>query len=345
MSHLPPQPWCEHCVRGRAPEADHKRVTLERADKELPVIAFDFAFLKTSQGSERTSVADAYATQLVAVDGDSGMIRVVPAPGKNVSDYLVTGLRKFVESTFHTKVRLRCDNEPAAVIFAERVKALLPGVVVLENTPRHDHAATLAERAIRSVEDQVRVLRLDIESRYGISLNANMSLLPWVARHAGWLLTRCKIKGNGCTPYQDAYGTKYSGEMLNIAETALFRFPYPDHRRISGKRTLHKRDVFETSLRDSDTRRSCDGEGGRLCCEQGADRENRFFFSTGRKCQAGTLLLLIFMLCGIRRLCLSKHCNMHDCRGMCGWIGSLSFVCGGFPLLSLQALSRGQVEL
>ena len=124
VSHLPPQPWCEHCVRGRAPEGDHKRVSFERADKELPVIAFDFAFLKTSQGSERTSVADAYATQLVAVDVDSGMIR-------------------------------------------------------------------------GSVEDQVRVLRLDVEARYGISLNAKMSLWPWIARHAGWLLTRCKIKGNG----------------------------------------------------------------------------------------------------------------------------------------------------
>ena len=145
VSHLPPQPWCEHCVHGRAPEGDHKRVTFEQADKELPVIAFDFAFLKTSQGSGRTIVAGAHATQLVAVDVDSGMIRVVPAPGKNVSNYLVTGLRKFVESTFHTKVRLRCDNEPAAIIIAERVKALLPGVVVLENTPRHDHAANPAE--------------------------------------------------------------------------------------------------------------------------------------------------------------------------------------------------------
>ena len=113
-------------------------------------------------------------------------------------------------------------------------------IVVLENTPRHDHAANPAERAIRSVEDQVRVLRLDVEARYGIQVSANMSLWPWIARHAGWLLTRCKIKGNGCTPYQDAYGTKYSGEMMNIAETVLFRFPYPEHRRISGKRTLHK---------------------------------------------------------------------------------------------------------
>ena len=200
---------------------------------ELPVIAFDFAFLKTSQGSERSTVADAYATQLVAVDVDSGMIRVVPGPGKNVSDYLVTGLRKFVESTFHKKAHLRCVNEPAAIIIAERVMALLPNVVVLENTPPHDHAANPAARAIRSVEDQVRVLRFDVEARYGIQVSANMSLWPWIARHAGWLLTRCKIKSNGCTPYQDAYGTKYSGEMMSIAETVLFRFPYPEHRRIS----------------------------------------------------------------------------------------------------------------
>ena len=88
---------------------------------------------------------------------------------------------------------------------------MLPGVVVLENTPRHDHAANPAEWAIRSVDDQVRVLRLDVEARYGIQLNANMSLWPWIARRAGWLLTRCKIKGNGCTPHQDAHGTKYSG--------------------------------------------------------------------------------------------------------------------------------------
>ena len=135
MSHLPPHPWCEHCVRGRAPEGDQKGVTFEQADKELPVIAFDLAFLKTSQGSERNAVADAYATQLVAVDVDSGMIRVIPAPGKNVSDYLVTELRKFVESTFHKKARLRCDNEPAAIIIGERLKALMPEIVLLENTP------------------------------------------------------------------------------------------------------------------------------------------------------------------------------------------------------------------
>ena len=55
--------------------------------------------------------------------------------------------------------------------------------------------------------------------------------------------------------------------------------------------------------------------------------------SSPLKRQAGTLLLLIFMLCGIRCLCLSKHYNVHDRRGMCGSIGNLSFVGGSSPLL------------
>ena len=47
LTHLPPQPWCEQCVRGRGTENPHKRVTFERAESTLPVIAFDFCFIKT----------------------------------------------------------------------------------------------------------------------------------------------------------------------------------------------------------------------------------------------------------------------------------------------------------
>ena len=48
LTRLPPQPWCEQCTRGRGAENPHKRVTFERAESTLPVIAFDFCFIKTS---------------------------------------------------------------------------------------------------------------------------------------------------------------------------------------------------------------------------------------------------------------------------------------------------------
>ena len=45
FTHLPPQPWCEQCVRGRGTENPHKRVTFERAESTILVIAFDLLLL------------------------------------------------------------------------------------------------------------------------------------------------------------------------------------------------------------------------------------------------------------------------------------------------------------
>ena len=47
LTHLPPHQSCEQCIRGRGTENPHKRVTFERAESTLPVIAFDFCFIKT----------------------------------------------------------------------------------------------------------------------------------------------------------------------------------------------------------------------------------------------------------------------------------------------------------
>ena len=49
LTRLPPQPLCERCVMGRGTENPHKRVTFERAESRLLVIAFDFCLIKTSK--------------------------------------------------------------------------------------------------------------------------------------------------------------------------------------------------------------------------------------------------------------------------------------------------------
>ena len=83
LTHLPPQPWCEQCIRGRGTENPHKRVTFEHAEHTLPVIAFDFCFIKTS-GIVRGTTADDGATCLVLLDVDTGFMKAVPAAGKTL---------------------------------------------------------------------------------------------------------------------------------------------------------------------------------------------------------------------------------------------------------------------
>ena len=99
-----------------------------------------------------------------------------------------------------------------------RLKELLPESVVLERTPRHDSQASPAERAIRTLEEQVKVLRLDFEKRAGTELLANSCLWPWLIRHAGLLDARFRMKRNGATPYQDAYDSTYSSELIPFGE-------------------------------------------------------------------------------------------------------------------------------
>ena len=81
LTHLPPQPWCEQCVKGRGTENPHKRVTFERAESTVTVIALDFCFIKTS-GIVPCVAADEGATCMVLPDVDARFMKAVPAAGK-----------------------------------------------------------------------------------------------------------------------------------------------------------------------------------------------------------------------------------------------------------------------
>ena len=108
-------------------------------------------------------VADEGATCLVLVDVDTGYLKAVRAAAKTVTDYLVEGGRMFFEQFFRKRIRMRCDGEPATVALAGKSKERLPDLVVLERTPRLESAANPSERATRTHEEQVKVMRLDIE--------------------------------------------------------------------------------------------------------------------------------------------------------------------------------------
>ena len=131
--------------------------------------------------------ADEGATCLVLLDVDTGYMKAVLAAGKTVTDYLIEGGRRFVEQFSRRRVRLRGDEDPTTLAYGARLKELLTESLVLERTPRHDSQANPAERAIRTLKEKVKVLRLDFEKRTGTELLANSCLCPWLIRHAVWL--------------------------------------------------------------------------------------------------------------------------------------------------------------
>ena len=72
---------------GRGKDDPHLRSDLREKGEQLPVIAFDFAFVMTTSASGETE--QKCATTLVG--------KGIPLLGKEATDYSATGLIKFIE--------------------------------------------------------------------------------------------------------------------------------------------------------------------------------------------------------------------------------------------------------
>ena len=60
-----------------------------------------------------------------------------------------------------------------------------------------DSKSRIVERAIQSVQGMIRTIRSDIEGRWGGKIGAMHSICPWIAEHAGFLLTRFEVGREG----------------------------------------------------------------------------------------------------------------------------------------------------
>ena len=128
------------------------------------MIAFDLGFVKTTSDGGETQ--QKFATTLVAVDADLFFVKAILLLGKEATDHSATGLIKFIEGFFHKHVLLRCDEEPATVALANKVKHMAGELVKLETTPKHSSASNPAEPAVQAVEEQTRTIRADCEMRF-----------------------------------------------------------------------------------------------------------------------------------------------------------------------------------
>ena len=212
-------------------------ICVREKGEQLPVIAFDFAFVKTTSAIGET--APKYATTLVAVDAELFFVQVIPV------DYSATGLIKFMEGFFLKHVRLRSDGERATVALANKVKNIAGYVVKFETTPKHSSASNRAERATKLLRNNlgrsVRIARCVFGSSE--TFGADKPIWAWLLRHAGWQISRYKPKGNGMTVYKQAYGEHYTHEVVPFAEIVLVRVPKPTHRGLQGGKRWHKGDA------------------------------------------------------------------------------------------------------
>ena len=64
----------------------------------------------------------------------------------------------------------------------------------------------MIERAVRSVKDQVRTLRLALQGRIRRRVPQDRAVMTWLVQHSGDTITKCQAGVDGKTAYERIMG-------------------------------------------------------------------------------------------------------------------------------------------
>ena len=67
----------------------------------------------------------------------------------------------------------------------------------------------------------MRTLRFNSERNLRLKIGPVSQLLPWIVRHAGFLITRFQVRPSGRTPFEELRMVKYTSPILQMFEKVL----------------------------------------------------------------------------------------------------------------------------
>ena len=221
LTHLPFRNWCRHCVRGRGNEFPYRRVG---DDAGMPELHADMCLLGDENDPGNT------VPVLVLRERSSRMTMAAAVPSKTTNTYISKRVVAFMKEigVVHGDVLVRSDKEPAMkAILSEvgRVRAAEGGGrYVMEQSPVGCSASNgIVERAIQSVEHQVKVLKIAVESRWRVKIGARHSIVPWLVEYAAVLLNRFEVGRDGRTAFERSKGRKARTLGLEFGEAVLWK--------------------------------------------------------------------------------------------------------------------------
>ena len=81
------------------------------------------------------------------------------------------------------------------------------------------------ERFHRTLMGQVRSLVQQVTTSYNLTLSVQHPIMPWIVRHAAWLLNRYAMHNDGQTSYQRRWQKDHKAPLCEMAETVQYMIP------------------------------------------------------------------------------------------------------------------------
>ena len=236
--HLPYDPRCEICTSCKKPNAPHLKS--HESERTIPLLVGDYGFVK--DGSD-----DGNITILVLKLFPYKLIFASVVPSKGSDPLVVARLCRFIMECGLLHFAYRSDREPSIVSLIQDACAMAErnGVLVqaVEDeaadpeverariaVPEHSHPGEsqsngLAESSMKELIDEVRTLKMSLESRLKGRLPNTHPVMAWLVEHAAYVLNRCKLDTDGRTAYGRIHGKESSAKLCEFGERILWYVP------------------------------------------------------------------------------------------------------------------------
>ena len=224
--HIPYRKWCPHCVDGKRKAGIHGKIEDDLKElEEVPVISFDYMQQSTAEGKEKDI---GVLPTLVSFERGVKWVSANVVPEKGVEGYAVQAAGREIDLAGLRRVVIKSDQEPALKDLLRVVKAERPEAIELqpEESPVGESKSNgEIERAIQTVQGQMRTLKLGLESRYQRKILEDHPIWPWVVMYAALLINLCVVGEDGRTPYERRKGRRFKRELPEIGECIRYLRP------------------------------------------------------------------------------------------------------------------------
>ena len=221
ITHLPYRNWCEVCVQGRGKNMQHRKGKQERG---LPEIHMDYMFIGPKDAPGMTK------TCLVIREAETRMTLAIMVPAKGRQTYVIDRVLAFLEEIGHLSgsVIVKSDQEASLKALVEDIGRARgtrsSGRWIVENSPvRSSQSNGVIERAVQSIEGQVRVLKIAVERRWKAEIPVDHPVLAWAVEYASFLLNRFEVGHDGKTAYERLKGKRATTLAIEFGEKVLWK--------------------------------------------------------------------------------------------------------------------------
>ena len=220
-THLPYRNWCPHCVQGKGKDLDHRKSAEE--ERGLNEFSFDYCFPGNEFGFK--------LTVLVGRERASGMTMATVVPMKgSMGKFTVDKVLHFMTECGSQcgDVIIKTDQEPAIEYLMKDIVEARGNdkgcrTIVEESPVKSKGSNGIVERAVQTIEGQIRVMKLALEGRLGQKIDAEANVVAFMAEYAAYLVNRLEVGKDGKTAYERVKGKSATVLGLEFGEKLMWK--------------------------------------------------------------------------------------------------------------------------